>query len=235
MDETPEAIALYGKSNGFNICNRTVIVEGNTDVDLFETAARFEHDATGVELLGKSLSVVSPGAGDRGGTRGVIRELTVLRGFAKIYLLPNGRPRYRFLGLFDNDKAGRQAIGYARDSDTSILEYKDVFRLHPIMPVTGNLDPRALQVTFERENAQYRGKDWELEDFLPDSLVETFLNESPEALIRAVPVGGGKIHRDFTRDGKARLHRFVRQNAIREDLLGLVRVLKALRFYCGLK
>jgi hypothetical protein len=235
MDETPDAVTLYGKSSGFVIRDRTVIVEGNTDVALFELAAHLDCQATGVELLGSSLAVVSPGTGDLGGTRGVIRELTILRGLAKIYLLPNGRPRYRFIGLFDSDRAGRQAVGYARDSDTSILEYKDVFRLQPIMPVTGNLDPKALQTTFERENAAHKGKDWELEDVLPTSFVETFLNEYPEALVRAVPIGEGKLHRDFTKDGKARLHKFARENAMREDLVGVVEVLKALRFYCGLK
>lgn len=235
MDEGLDAVALYGRSSGFVIRNRTVIVEGNTDVELFALAARLEYEATGIQLLGDSLAVVSPGAGDRGGTRGVIRELTILRGFAKIYLLPNGRSRYRFIGLFDNDKAGRQAVSYARDSDTSVLEYKDVFRLHPIMPAGGNLDPKALQTTFERENGPHKGKDWELEDVLATNFVETFVNEHPDALVRAVPIGEGRVHRDFTKDGKALLHRFARENAMRQDLVGVVEVLKALRFYCGLK
>ena len=234
MDEGLDAVTLSGRSNGFVICDRTVIVEGNTDVDLFALAARLEYEATGIHLLGNSLAVVCAGTGDRGGTRGVIRELTVLRGFAKIYLLPNGRSRYRFIGLFDNDKAGRQAVS-SRDSDTSVLEYKDVFRLQPVMPATGNLDPKALQATFERENAAHKGKDWELEDVLPSNFVETFLNEHPNALVRAAPAGDGKVHRDFTKDGKALLHRFARENAMRQDLVGVVEVLKALRFYCGLK
>lgn len=235
MDERTDAIALYALSCGFSVRDRTVIVEGNTDVELFELAARLEHQATGLVLLGDALAVCSPGTGDRGGTRGVIRELTVLRGFSRIHLLPNGRPRYRFIGLFDNDKAGRQAVTYARDSDTSVLEYKDVFRLHPVMPFSGNLDPKALQTAFERENAAYKGKDWELEDVLSNDFVETFLSEQPNALVRVLPVGNGRVHRDFTTDGKARLHRYARENAMREDLAGVIEVLKALRFYCGLK
>ncbi len=70
---------------------------------------------------------------------------------------------------------------------------------------------------------------------LATNFVETFVNEHPDALVRAVPIGEGRVHRDFTKDGKALLHRFARENAMRQDLVGVVEVLKALRFYCGLK
>ena len=43
------------------------------------------------------------------------------------------------------------------------------------------------------------------------------------------------MHRDLTRDGKARLHRFVKQHAVRDDLGGVIDVLKAVRFYLRLK
>jgi hypothetical protein len=42
------------------------------------------------------------------------------------------------------------------------------------------------------------------------------------------------VHRDFTRDGKARLHRFTKDYAVREDLLNVIGVLKAFRRYFGL-
>jgi hypothetical protein len=61
------------------------------------------------------------------------------------------------------------------------------------------------------------------------------VSEYRDAVCRIVDLGGGKIHRDFTPDGKARFHRFIRDNAVREDLTQVVEVLKALRFYCGLK
>ena len=79
----------------------------------------------------------------------MIRELVGLRAIARTYLLPNDRSRYRFIGLFDTDRAGRLAVRAAQDIDTSLLEYKDVFRLHPVMPMTGNLDPKSLKATFE--------------------------------------------------------------------------------------
>lgn len=219
---------------GFAVRPRTVLVEGTTDADLFQLAASFERQATGGELLDANLAIIAAGEGDNGGTRGVIRELVCLRGMARTCLSPDGRPRYRFIGLFDGDRAGKQAVRAAREFDTSILEFKDVFRLWPVMPLPGSLDPQDMQQTFERENAPYKGLDWELEDLLPEGFVDVFLADQSAAVGRSTPVEG-KLHRDLTRDGKARLHRFVKQHAVRDDLVGVIGVLKAIRFYLGLK
>jgi hypothetical protein len=226
-------VARYALSLGLLIRPRTILVEGTTDAKLFQLAAQAERDSTGVDLLGSDLTVLPAGTGDLGGTRGVIRELVCLRGLARTCLLPNGRPRYRFLGLFDNDKAGKLAVRSARDFDNSILEYKDVLRLWPAMPIRVNLDPVAMRVVFERENNAYRGLDWEMEDLLSTELLEAFLAESPGAMIRTSSIGG-KVHRDFSVDGKARLHRFVRDHAMRRDLIGVLGVLRAVRGYLGL-
>jgi hypothetical protein len=189
-----------------------VLVEGTTDADLFRFAARLEFEFSGISLLGTDLAVVAAGSGNCGGTRGVIRELLALRAMARICLLPNGRPRYRIVGLFDNDRAGKQAVREIHELDTSVLEYKDVFRLWPIMPMSQNLDPRALQGEF----------------------VDAFLLEHPEALVRSKTIQN-RIHRDLTADGKARLHQFIRRNAMYADLVGVCAILKALRLYLGLK
>jgi len=236
METVPEeidSVARYARFLGFTARRRTVLVEGTTDEDLFLLAARLEHEATGSDLLGEDLAIVAAGVGDRGGTRGVIRELVSLRNMAYTCLLPNGKPRYRFIGLFDNDKAGKEAVHLASYVDNSILEYKDVFRLRPIMPSTGNLDPQTLKKTFERQNAEYTGLDWELEDLLPEDFIDAFVSDLPGAVLRTSCIGG-KVHRDFARDGKSRLHRFIKQYAIRKDIMAVIDVLKALRFYLGL-
>ena len=186
-------------SQGLSVRPRTVLVEGTTDVALFEMAARLEQKVTGTALLGSELAIVAAGIGDLGGTRGVIRELHCLRGLARGCLLPNGRPRYRFVGLFDNDKAGRQAVGAARDLDSSIIEYKDVFRLRPVMPLPGNLDPVSVGRAFDQQNATYKGLDWELEDFLPPEFLDAFVAEHPTAISHTKTLSQ-KIHRDLTRD-----------------------------------
>ena len=223
-------VFTYGQAQGWELRPRTVLVEGTTDVKLYRLTARLERERTGAELLADDLTFVAAGEGDQGGTRGVVRELNALRCFARTSLMPNGRPRYRFIGLFDNDDSGRKAINGARTVDRSILEYKDVFRLRPIMPSEGNLDPRALGTLFDRLNANYKGLDWELEDLLPTDFLEAFLAEYPSAVLRTTPMAD-KTHRDFTPDGKARLHRYIRDNAMSKDLVAVVDVIKALRFY----
>ena len=165
--------------------------------------------------------------------RGVVRELNILRGLARGTLMPNGRPRYRFIGLFDNDKAGRDAIKSAQYMDSRILEYRDVFRLHPVMPVEGNLDPRTLGRTFGRENAEFQGLDWELEDMLSEGFLQAFLTEFPEAVFRC-ETRGGRAHRDYSADGKACLHRYIRKYAMMADIEAVVNAIRALRFYMHL-
>jgi len=229
-----DPVAQYGLACGLAVRPRTILVEGSTDAGLFQLAARFEVEASGINLLGQDLAIVAAGSGDAGGTRGVIRELVALRAMARICLLPNGRPRYRFIGLFDNDKAGKQAVHAVHELDRSVLEFKDVFRLWPVMPLSSNLDPGALQRAFEKANAGLKGMEWELEDMLPNEFYELFLSEYPGAVWRSA-TADGKVHRDLTTDGKARFHRFIKQNAMPGDLASIVEVLKALRVYLGLK
>lgn len=234
MTEKLDYIARFAKTKNFDLRPRTVFVEGTTDVDLFQLAARLERERTGFDLLGEDLAIIAAGEGNEGGARGICRELVSFKNMAGGCLLPGGRPKYRFIGLFDNDDAGRRAIYDVRKTDTSILEYKDVFRLRPVMPLCPNRDPAALRESFKSENGKYRDIDWELEDLLPEEILKAFLDEHPDAVIRS-SVAHDKIHRDWTRDGKARLHYFVRQYAICADLVAVVGVLRALRHYLGLQ
>jgi hypothetical protein len=232
--EEIDNLQIYAKSLGLKIKEKTVLVEGTTDVDLFEYAAMIESKAGGPDLIGPTFAVVAAGERDRGGTSGVIRELITFRGLARTVLLPSGKPRYRFVALFDNDRAGRQAVNTLRVLDTSLLEYKDAFRLQPVMPLPSTLDPGGIQKAFEVSNARYKGLEWELEDLFPEGFIDAFSSEFPGALSNKVSVEG-KTHFRLTDDGKARLHRFAKSNAIREDLKGFIEVLKAIRFYLNIK
>jgi len=227
-------VAQYARSRGFSIAPRTIIVEGRTDFELFTLAARYEERETHAHLLGYDMAVVHGGEGDDGGTAGVIRQLITLRGNAQADLGPKGSPRYRFVALFDDDRAGRQAVRAARDLDRSIIEFKDVFRLRPIMPMTPHADPTVLERSFRDANAEFKNIEWELEDLLGSQLLSTFCEEYPNAISRECRAGD-TVHRDFTRDGKARLHRFAKEHAIRRDLAKVAGVLKSFRRYFGLK
>lgn len=233
MADALDAVARYGAALGLNVRRRTVLVEGTTDAELFSLASRLEYETTGIDLLGQDLAFVAAGERDRGGTRGVVRELVTLRGMARTCLSPDGRPKYRFIGLFDNDKAGREAIKLARTIDNSILEYKDVYRLWPVMAFPGNLDSGSVQRAFERENAAYKKLDWEMEDLVPTTFVDAFMAEYPQAVARTSEISG-KVHRDFTADGKARFHRFTKQYALHADVTGVIGTLRAVRHCLGL-
>ncbi|MBW8072907.1 MAG: hypothetical protein GJU77_04375 [Ferrovum sp.] len=223
-------VELYAKSLGFAIKPRTVLVEGTTDVDLFRLAARLEYEKSGINLLNDDVAIVAAGERERGGTNGVMRELFSFRGMARTCLLQNGTPRYRFIGLLDNDFAGRKAVKSAQEFDNSILEYKDIFRLWPTMPLPGNLDQKAVKTTFEKANSNYKGLDWEMEDLLPQSFVEAFKIEC-ESAVRDSKKVEEKIHWELTRDGKAKFHQFIKENALHADMSSVIDVLRAIRHY----
>ena len=228
-----DPVARYALSIGYRIAPRTIIVEGRTDYELFTLAVQEEHRHSNGWLLGGDLAVIAAGDGDEGGTAGVIRQLITLRNIARTDLSPKGLPRYRFLALFDDDRAGRQAVRAARELDRSMTEFKDVFRLRPIMPLTRHAEPALLQKHFNECNASYKNIEWEVEDLLGSDLMCAFCNEHPTAVSSEVSAGD-VVHRHFTRDGKARLHRFVRENAMRRDLSRVIDVVKAFRLYLGL-
>ena len=234
MAEDLDYIAYFARTKKFNVKPRTIFVEGPTDVRLFEYAAKLEKEKTGFDLLGDRLAIIAAGEGDEGGARGVCRELVSFKNMAKGLLLPSGRPKYRFVGLFDNDRAGRQAINDIRKTDTSILEFKDVFRLWPVIPISPNLDVDAVRKAFESENEIYKNLDWELEDILPASFSDTIIKENPNAVYRSCPMHD-KVHREWSPDGKAKLNRLTIQYAIHKDLETVINILHAFWHYLNIK
>ncbi len=230
MPEFSDQLAGYIQSKGYSPRSRIVLVEGTTDLDLFALAARMELKVSGKDLL-KDLAFVPAGERDNGGTSGVVRELIACRALASRTLAANGFRRYRVVALFDNDKSGRQASKLAYQLDLSIIEWKDVFLLLPVMPPTKNLDPTSMKRMFEGANQEYRSLDWDPEDVLPEPFMRAFEDEHGAA---RRTTAGGKNHRDFTADGKARFHRFVKMNAIHSDMAGVISVLESLRTYLNL-
>ena len=230
--EEIDLVARYCVSKGWCLLPRTILVEGTSDVSLFKLAAERFQQKTGKDIFA-GLAIVAAGEGDRGGTSGVVRELVTLRSLAAAYLSAAGLPVYRIIGLFDNDTAGQKAVNGARILDTSIIEYRDVFRLRPIMPSTGSLDPCALKLNFNKQNEAYKGLTWELEDLVGETLIALFLEEYPKALLREQKISDA-VHREFTRDGKTHLMRFCQENADLANLQRLIDVLHALRHFMNL-
>lgn len=69
---------------------------------------------------------------------------------------------------------------------------------------------------------------WEVESLIGEALMQLFLEENPTARVREHRMVDA-CHRELTRDGKARLVRFCRENADLASLKGLAATLYALR------
>jgi hypothetical protein len=232
VENSIDIVAIYGQSHGWQLKPRTVLVEGTSDVSLFELAADLYLKETGKNILG-DMAIVAAGERDRGGAKGVVRELVTLRSLAAGHLSPVGLRVYRIVGLFDSDAAGNKAVSGSHDWDTTIIEYRDVFRLRPIMPKTGSLDPTMLQRTSDTQNLPFKGLVWELEDLVSPLFMAQFLMEHQTALIRQNIISG-RVHRELTRDGKSQLVRYCAQHATLASLGALIEVAHALRHYLNL-
>ncbi|WP_162599090.1 hypothetical protein [Pseudomonas aeruginosa] len=141
-------IASYAGKLGMQIKRRNVLVEGTSDVALIHLVGQLEKQRSGLDFL-EDLAFLAAGEREQGGVDGLLRELITFRSLGRNVMDANGKQIYRFVGLFDNDHAGRRAIATAK-SVGGLLEYRDVFRLMPIMPLPGNLDQKQSKLHLKR-------------------------------------------------------------------------------------
>lgn len=229
-----DIVRTYARHKGWEIGSCNVLVEGMTDYELLSVAAERHRTDTGEDLLSDGLRFLYAGYRHEGGTHGVVRELTVTRSLAKYSLTPQGTPQYRFVGLVDNDAAGRQAIENARVADASVVEFRDILRIRPNMICgVGSVELEHLRTEFERRNGAFEELDWELEDLLEVGFVEAFCAQMPGSLLEKQAVAG-RVHWELTRKGKRELNRFAKDGATLEDLKGVICTIRSLRFCLGL-
>lgn len=231
---TIDPVAMYAQASGLDVNFNTVLVEGTSDVAFFTIAAELELRESGNNLFANDFAVVAAGERDQGGVDGLLRELITFRQISKNYLGPDGTSPYRFLGLFDNDHAGRRALKLAMAMDAGVVEFRDVICLFPVMNAAIG-DPAAVGRAVLKDNSGFKGIDWEIEDMVAKGLIDAFLEEHPQALRGTYISNGGHIHRELTVDGKSQLLRYVRANAIHEDLVPVIGCLRGLRHYLGIR
>jgi hypothetical protein len=181
-------------------------------------------------ILGDQIAILAAGKGDDGGVDGLNRRLNAARQIADADRGPDGSLRYRFIGLYDNDRAGRRGVSSACEFDRRLRQCGDLFLLHPIMPLANGADHGTLRRRFDQDNAPFKGLDWEIEDLFSDQLFSKFEDVRPAATLHELS-GGGRKHRELTREGKFQLHEFVKKNACLEDLIEVVKLIRALRDY----
>lgn len=215
---------------GWTLAKVNILVEGTHDVSLIEHAAHLFYEKNNMEILGSDLAVIAAGIGNEGGVNGINRRLPAVRQIAAADLDQNEKLRYRFLGLYDSDRAGRKAIQAISSYDTTIKKYSEVFLLRPEMPLKNGADHRAVQQRFERANKPYKNLYWEIEDLIHPTFLDHFEEEFPTAVDNR-ETASDRTHRDFTKQGKQDLIKFVKQYARLDDLLDVIKLIRALRDY----
>lgn len=230
----PGLVEDFAARLGWTIGKVNVLVEGTHDVSIVKHAASLYRSAHGVELLGTDLAVMPAGLGNEGGVQGINRRLPTLRQVAAADPSQSGKLRYRFLGLYDNDVAGRRAIAAISSYDATIKKYSEVFLLRPVMPLKGGADYRAVQHRFESDNEPYKDLDWEMEDLIDPTFLDLFEDEFPTAVRRRITIAD-RTHRDFTEQGKRDLVKFVQEHAALDELSDVIRLIRALRDYGHLR
>lgn len=226
-------VEQWARQIGWRISERNVIVEGTSDVAILTHARDLWLARTKRDLFGGGFAVVAAGVRNDGGVAGVVRRLNAVRQFAEADAAALGRERHRFIGLLDNDYAGRGHLKMACEIDRRVIRYQDLFLLHPLMPpANGDAGP-VVEQRAQSLNASCWDLDWEIEDLVSEDLHKEFRACYPNAITNEVS-RSGRTHRDFTRDGKAEFKRFVLREATVDDMVDLVRLVCALRDYVGL-
>jgi hypothetical protein len=226
-------VETWAQQLGWQVRKRNVIVEGDSDVALLELARHLYLAERGIDIF-RDLAVFSAGHGDDGGVDGVNRRLNALRQAAEMDVTHDGAIKFRFIGLFDNDAAGRRAFARASSFDPRIVRYQDVFLLHPVMPMANGSPGLVIEKRAAAANKSYPNLDWEVEDLLSADLLRAFIAECPGAIDREITIGG-LTHRDLSRKGKAALKKFALDYCTLGDVIGLVQLIRALRDYLRLQ
>jgi hypothetical protein len=211
-----------------------VIVEGSSDVGLFWLTAALYYERHGTHILGDQLSVLAAGLGNDGGVDGVNRRLNAARQIADADRGPDGGRRFQFVGLYDNDHAGRRAIEAACSFDPRLRLYNDLFLLHPVMPLANGVGYAELKRLFATQNAPFKDLDWEIEDCISERILTEFDKTEPRAILRTHECAGRK-HYELRREGKFRLHEYAKKQADLEDMVEVVKLIRALRDYFRLR
>jgi hypothetical protein len=230
----PGLVEDFAARLGWTVAKVNVLVEGTHDVSLVNHAANLYRSAHGVDLLGTDLAIMPAGLGSDGGVEGINRRLPTLRQVAAADPDQSGKLRHRFMGLYDNDFAGRKAIAAISAYDATIKKFSEVFLLRPAMSLKGGADHRALQQRFERDNGLYKDLDWEIEDLVNPIFLDLFEGDYPTA-VRSRSTCANLTHRNFTEQGKRDLVKYVIKHSNLDDLVDIIRLIRALRDYGHLR
>jgi hypothetical protein len=226
-------VALYTKDIGWDIGKRNLLVEGKTDVDLLELAALCHAKKTQEQLLGEDLKIVAAGYGEMGGVGAVERRFITIHELGRVDRFLPKKERIKLLPIFDDDDAGRKTFNSITQQRHPFKRYVDVFLLRRRYPPVRPGSPTYLDELTE-SNREWEGMDCEMEDLLSRDFLAAFCNKHPGSHHSEPRLTENGHHFEWTDDGKAKLHRFVRTHAMIDDLVQLVQLLKYIRWIFNL-
>ncbi|MFZ4166943.1 hypothetical protein [Brevundimonas sp. NPDC058933] len=227
-------VELLAQSLGWQVRKANCIVEGTSDVFYFKHAARLYRERHDVDLLGDDFAVLPAGRGEEGGVDGINDRFRMAKQLADLDLRHDGSRQYRFIGLFDNDDAGRKAFTRGSGLTRRIEGYRDLFLLHPIMPQMNGAGASTVAARAKDLNKGYPQLDWEVEDLVSPEIFRVF-EADYGSQIRRTQIVGDRTHRDLSWDGKVKLQHCVRDYAELEHLSEIIALICALRNYLHLR
>ena len=144
-----DVILGFAKLKGWNLKKRSVMVEGDNDVAYFELIAKLYLKKTGLDLIGKDLSIFSAGTGKQGGTKAIFDEYPSLMNIIRSDVNQNGKILFRVIALVDNDNAGRTLRNNMLHQYKQLRNNAHIFVLQRIFPRTTS-EPNSLTKQIEK-------------------------------------------------------------------------------------
>jgi len=222
-------VARFAREIGWTVGPRNLLFEGESDVQLLELASRTYAQKTGIHLLGNDLKVISAGYGEEGGVGAVERKFMTIHELMKIDGELPRKERIRILPFFDDDEAGRGTFKSITQGRHPFRCYVDVFMLKRRYPEVRPGSPEYLSGLKEC-NKPWENIDCEIEDLLGRSFLDAFSEEQTNSLRCSPTIIGDGHHYEWDKQVKGRLASYAKLHAILDDMQGLVKFLRYVRW-----
>lgn len=233
MANPGDTVRWYAEKKHWCLLRKNIMVEGDRDVRYCVLASQLYSREFGRWLVGKDLSILSAGWGDSGGTDGLFEEFPTLTKLIQTDCDGQCKPMFRLAALLDNDPAGQALEKALLTQYRAMKAGRELFLLNRVLPRRSS-EPSVLARHIIEANSGWKGLECEIEDLLGASLLDAFLAEMPNAQIRPVKEVAGHRHFEFSDAAKGRLVLYAKENAMIEDVTGIIELLKSMRFYLGL-
>jgi hypothetical protein len=218
---------------GWAVARFTLIVEGNHDDRYLRLADQLYFQSCAKRLITPGMVILPAGDGPDGGTKRILRDFHVVHRAAQADVDANGRQACRIVAILDDDADGRGAFRSLCRDDINCIGWRDVFLLQRWLPRTSR-NSQEIDKIVKRNNEQWKNLNCEIEDLLALSLLKKFDEVKPAASRKDRVIVGNGHHSEFTRDGKTWLLNYSEANARLEDVVGIVELLKVMRYHFGL-